>query len=389
MIHRSFRFRLAPTSEQAEQLQQTAGVIRLVYNLALAQRRDFYRQYWRATGRRLTWMAQWPELKALRAEFAWVAAVSATAQLNAIRDVDRAFANYFSGRSRFPSPRCRGIHDSFRFKGYEVNVRQLNGKWSLAWLPKIGWVKFRNTREMRGRALNVTVAHDAQGWRIVFTNEIEHEARLSALPSIGIDRGIANTLALSNGELFSTADTARLEQRKRKAQRVLARRKRGSDRYRKQRRRVARLQGRIARVRADWRHKITLGLAQRFGTVALEDLRVKNMTGAGRGKRGLNRSILEQGWRAFETVLAYKLEERGGSLVKVNPAFTSQECSACGTIDRASRESQASFACRSCGFAAHADTNAAINILRRSTASMRVEDRGCPADETRTVNLAA
>jgi putative transposase len=151
---------------------------------------------------------------------------------------------------------------------------------------------------------------------------------------------------------------------------------------------VLALAAKIARVRADWRHRTTIGIARRFGLVALEALPTANMTRSGRGKRGLNRSIQEQGWRAFETVLAYKLEERGGALERINPAYTSQECSACGVVDKASRESQSSFACRHCGFAGHADTNAAINILRRSTAFMRAEGRGCPPVETRTINHA-
>jgi putative transposase len=203
---------------------------------------------------------------------------------------------------------------------------------------------------------------------------------------VGIDRGIANTIALSTGELLSTPDTSRLERRKSRAQRVLSRRKRGSNRYRKQRQRLSRITSKIARVRSDWRHKSTLSITQRFGTVVLEDLRIPNMV---KTNRGLSRSIHEQGWGAFERVLTYKLEERGGTLIKINPAFTSQECSACGVIDRASRESQASFTCRHCGSAIHADTNAAINILRRSTASMRAEGGGYAPDETRTINLAA
>ncbi|WP_092587748.1 zinc ribbon domain-containing protein [Rhizobium mongolense] len=88
----------------------------------------------------------------------------------------------------------------------------------------------------------------------------------------------------------------------------------------------------------------------------------------------MNRAILEQGWHGFETVLAYKLEERGGYLCKVDPRHTSQTCSACGAVDRESRESQASFRCRQCGLRAHADHNGAINILRRNTAAMIVEE---------------
>jgi putative transposase len=245
----------------------------------------------------------------------------------------------------------------------------------------------RLTREWRGRVVSARFVKDALGWHVSLACEIEHEVPANDLPAVGIDRGVANTLALSTGELLSTPSTAKLERRKKRAQRALARRKRGSNRYRKQRLRVARIAAKIARVRADWRHWTTTDIARRFGTVAVEDLRTSNMTTKGRGKRGLNRSILEQGWGAFERVLAYKLEERGGTLVKVNPAYTSQECSACGAIDKASRESQASFACRHCGFRAHADHNAAINILRRSTAV--VEGRGCAPDEARTLAAAA
>ncbi|MCA1775376.1 MAG: transposase, partial [Loktanella sp.] len=108
-----------------------------------------------------------------------------------------------------------------------------------------------------------------------------------------------------------------------------------------------------------------------------------------RQKAGLNRAILDQGWHGFETVLAYKLEERGGHLCKVDPRYTSQTCSACGAVDRGSRESQASFHCRTCGFRAHADHNAAINILRRNTASMLVEEGHWVSVEARTIGGAA
>jgi putative transposase len=109
------------------------------------------------------------------------------------------------------------------------------------------------------------------------------------------------------------------------------------------------------------------------------------MTAAGPNKRGLNRSILNIGWNAIETMLAYKLEERGGTLLKINPAYTSQQCSACGTIDGGSRESQARFACLHCGHEMNADHNAAINILRQGLAG--AEGAGCGPVEARTSNL--
>jgi putative transposase len=313
-----------------------------------------------------------------------------------LRDLDKAFVNFFAGHAKYPTPRKRGVNDSFRFQGREVTVERLNAKWSRVRLPKIGWVKFRDTRPMRGVCKNATVSLDALGWHISFACEIEHVAPANICPSVGIDRGVANTLALSNGELLSLpARLDTFERRKRKARRALARKKRGSNRRKKALARVSRLSAKIARVRRDWHHKTALNIASRFGDVAIEDLKIVNMTASAKGtveepgrnvrqKAGLNRSILNQGWQSFETILAYKLEERGGTLTKVPASFTSQTCSVCGCIDRRSRKSQARFSCVHCGHEAHADTNAAIEILRRNTASMRIEEGHRLSGEVRT-----
>ena len=128
MILRGVRYKLAPTAEQETLLRQFAGVCRLIYNLALEQRRDWWRHYERETGAKLNYVAQARQLTALRAEFDWIAAVSQTCQQQALRDLDQAFASFFAGRACYPSPRKRGINDSFRFQGREVEVRCLNAK---------------------------------------------------------------------------------------------------------------------------------------------------------------------------------------------------------------------------------------------------------------------
>lgn len=388
VIHRGFRYRLYPSPEQAALLGQTASATRFVYNLALEQRRDFWRQA-KAQGIALNFISQGREITQVRAEHDWLGAVAATPLIQALRQLDDAFRAFFTRRAGYPTFRNKGDRPRFRHKGTEVRLTEVSRRWAMIRVPKIGLVRLRLTRPWRGRIVSANFSRDALGWHVSLGCEIEHEAPANSLPGIGIDRGIANTLALSNGEIVSTPAMVKLTRRKKAAQRVLARRRSGSARYRAQRQRVARIAAKIARARADWRHRATTDIARRFGLVSIEALHTSDMTRSGRGKRGLNRSILEQGWGAIEAALAYKLEERGGTLVKVDPRFTSQTCSDCGTIDKASRESQASFACRSCGFTIHADTNAALNILRRSTASMRVEDGGCPADESRTANHVA
>lgn len=385
-INRGYKFKLDPTDVQAKAFAQTVGVCRFVYNLALEQRRDHYRQFHLATGGSISYASQCRELTELRADVEWIADVSQTCEQQALRDLDKAFVNFFKGIAHYPTPRKKGLNDSFRFQGREVEVRPLNGKWSTVRLPKIGWVKLRHTRRLHGCIKNATISHAPDGWHISFACEIEHLNPSNTNPAVGIDRGVANSLALSDENMFTAPESfARLDRQRRKAQRVLARRKRGSRNYARQRKRVAALAAKTGRIRKDFLHRTSTSIARRYGVVVLEDLKIRNMTASAKGtveepgrmvrqKAGLNRSILEQGWAMFATLLDYKLTERGGYLATVNPAYTSQTCSACGSIDSRSRKNQAVFSCRTCGFDIHADTNAAINVLRRwNTPSLPVE----------------
>lgn len=253
MIHRAFRYKLRPTEDQARQFVQFSGVVRLIYNLALEQRRDHWRAYRRTHGKAISMPSQARELTTLRAEFEWIAAVHVTPQQQALRDLDRAYANFFAGCAGYPSPRRKGVKDAFRFQGREIETKRLNGKWSAVRLPKIGWVKFRDTRRLRGKVQNVTISLSADGWHVAFACEIEHTAPRNHLPSVRIDRGVANTLTLSTGEhLHIPPSLAEIERKKRRAQRVASRRKRGSLRHAKACRRVTTLQARAARIRQDW-----------------------------------------------------------------------------------------------------------------------------------------
>lgn len=379
IIHHGFRYKLRPTPEQEASLRQFSGVCRLIYNIALEQRAVWGRSH------KINFAKQSAEATELRNAYDWIAAVNRSCIEQTLRDLDKAFSNFFSGRARFPVFKRKDDAASFRFQGREISIIRLNGKWSAVRVPKIGLVKFRDTRPRQGIIKNATIARDALGWHISLSCEIEIEAPINEGVAVGVDRGVVNTLALSTGEMFSVPQSlATVDRRHRAAQRVIARRKKGSKRRQHAIRRAARLTAKRYRIRRDWHHKTALSIARRFGVVVLEDLKIANMTASARGtielpgknvrqKAGLNRSILNQGWGSFAAILDYKLKERGGALVTVDPAYTSQSCSECGAVDRLSRESQAVFACRHCGFRAHADHNAAINILRRSTASMGVE----------------
>lgn len=382
------KYRLYPTDLQADQLAQFARVTRFIYNLALEQRRDFWRQFKRATGRGLTYFEQSRQLTLLRAECDWIAAVPASCQHGALQDLDKAFARFFRGGG-LPRFRKAGIHESFEVRGQNTGARPLNRKWSQIRVPKIGWIKYRDTRPIRGEIRSTRIICEGGKWFACIGVRDDFDAPANYLPPIGIDRGVKLALALSNGETVRAPDTlAALDRHARKAQRILSRRKRGSRRYAKQRTRVAAIKSKAASVRRDWQHKATTQIAREYGAVVIEGLQTRGMTARAHNvgvaqKRGLNRAILNIGWGSIELMLAYKLEQRGGTLIKINPAYTSQTCSACGAIDRESRESQARFSCRHCGHTMNADHNAAINILRQGLPG--VDGRGYAPDEARTI----
>lgn len=413
-------YRLYPTAGQEALLSQTAGVCRLVYNLALEQRLTWGgRPYGGGAPRRFGAMGMSGELSGLRRAFGWIGAVSQTAQMQALIDLDRAWTNFFEGRAGRPRPRKRGAGDAFRHVGREIAVRRLNRKWSEVRVPKIGWVRYRDTRPLRPGAngavnvRNATLRRAAGGgWEISIACLVRVEGRPAPVGAIGVDRGVAVPYALSSGEKVALPDAmARRVTALRRAAKALSRRDRGSKRYDRARRRVARLRARDARTRAHVAHALSRRLANAYGLVAIESLNVAGMTASARGsveapgrnvaqKAGLNRAILNVGWHAFERMLAYKLDETGGVLVKVPAAYTSQTCSACGRVDRRSRESQAIFRCTACGTAANADVNAARNVLaralsgdvsgkdrRRNTPSQDVEGKASAPCEASTRGL--
>jgi putative transposase len=376
---RTATYRLYPTPEQAERLGQWVGIVRFVYNLALDQRRWFARR-----GRPINAVTQGRELTALRAESPWIADAPRTALDRAIRDLDLAYRNFWSGRAGAPKPRKRGLNDSLRLKGEDFKLRKTGRRTGRISLPKIGELRIRLDRPLPGLQRSVTILRRAGQWHAVIWFASDAEAPAASGPSVGIDRGIAVFAALSSGELIAGPNVGRRAAKTlAKAQRSLARKRKGSQNYRKARLRVARLHMRVSDARKDFLHKVSTDIAKSHGVVVLEDLKIGNMTASAKGtleapgrnvraKAGLNRAILDQGWGTFRTMLAYKLEERGGHLLTVDPRNTSRTCSSCGVVDADSRDG-VRFACRSCGHEAHADTNAAINILRRGTPSMPVE----------------
>jgi len=388
MIFRGYTYVLRPTPDQERLMEQTAGVCRLVWNLALEQRRDHWRAYKAQTNDVITYTSQARELTSLRREFDFVRAAHVTALQRTLKGLDRAFRNFWRGSGGYPSFKVKGRNDAFSFVGREAAVAKVNRRWAKTYIPKIGWVKYRNTREMKGEIREVTIAKTSSGWAISF-GCLHDGPELSSSGSVGIDRGVAVPLMLSDGtEYLLPNGLVAAERRVRQAQRLLSRAKRGSRRRESSLRMVRAAQAKKARIRKDWAHKATSDIAARYGTIVIEALKTKQMTasakaGGGAQKRSINRAILNVGWHQIEAMLSYKAHR----LIKVDPAYSSQTCSSCGAVDRESRKSQASFHCTSCGFQDNADRNAAAVILLRGS-TPGVEASGCRAVEAHTAEAA-
>ena len=341
MSFRGFTYRLKPNALQEEDFRQFAGVCRLVWNVALEQRREHWRNYQARTGDNLNFVTQSRELTVLRREVDFVRAVSQTCEQYTLKALDAAYQRAFKGLGGFPDFKKRGDKESFTFNGREITVERLNRRWGRVKLPKIGWVKFRYTRNISGKITEATVSLTSLGWQISIACKDCDVRPFATEGAVGIDRGVAVPLMLSDGTSYMLPEQLDvLERRARKAQRILARRKRGSNRHAKARKRVAAIRAKQARVRKHWAHVTTTEICRNYGTVIIERLRTKDMTRSAAGtvenpgknvsqKRGLNRAILNVGWSQIEAMLFYKAHR----LEKVDPRFTSQTCSRCGVVD--------------------------------------------------------
>ncbi len=399
----AYRYRLYPTIEQGAALHRWCGCARAIYNAGLEQRQTAYKLF----GVSLGYNQQGVGLGDLKTALPWLSEPHSDVLQQSLRDLDLAYRNFFAGRAAFPRFKRKGRRDSFRVQARAsapVRVRRLSRHWGEIIIPKFGAVRFRWSRKPVGEIRHITVVRDVLGWHLCLCcNEPIRAVAVNDAAPVGIDRGVAATAALSTGMLHCAPPLppGQVERQRRLARKAgrqeTARRRRPNDQRRRSRRHqrildaLARLQAREARVRKNFLHKLTTDITKSHGVVVIEDLRVRNMTRSAKGtirspgrnvaqKRGLNQAVLRQGWGEIEQMLAYKLDREGGTLIKVNPAYTSQMCGQCGVVDRRSRTSQAVFACVACGHTAHADINAARNIL---AAGLAVTARGAFGEVSR------
>ncbi|OXJ14620.1 RNA-guided endonuclease TnpB family protein [Burkholderia sp. AU6039] len=370
----AFKFELMPNGEQQRDMRRFAGSCRFVYNKALALQKENYE----AGGKFIGYVAMAKHLTEWRngGETPWLKDAPVHPLQHALKDMERAYKNFFAKRAAFPKFKKRGQRDSFRYPDpKQFKLDQPNGR---IFLPKLGWMRLRLSRPVLGELRNATVSFNSGKWCVSIQTEREVEQPVPHATSvIGIDVGIARFATMSDGTFVAPLNSFKKhEARLRRCQRAMSRKVKFSNNWKKAKTRVQRIHARIGNARRDYLHQATTTISKNHAMVCIEDLQVRNMSRSAAGstdapgknvraKSGLNKAILDQGWFEFRRQLEYKLAWIGGWLVAVPPANTSRTCPACGYVSAENRTTQEKFACVECSYEENADVVGALNILAR------------------------
>lgn len=373
IVRKAYKFRLKPTPEIEQKLTLFAGHSRFIWNKCL--KHNLERLANRQPIMRYFEMDFWSKLWKTSEEYSFLKECPAQVLQQKLKDLDRAFMDAFDKKQpnkRIPKTRKKNIHDSFRFpepKHFKIENRHIK-------LPKIGWVRFYQSQDIKGTPKNATISRSGNNWFVSIQVEQDIVVPVrGTVSSVGIDVGIAKFAATSDGNYIQPLNAyRRTEVKLAIAQRKLSKKKEFSSNWKKQALKVRKIHSTITHARRDFQHKASTDLSKNHAMIAVEALKVKSMSKSAKGdvdtpgknvaaKSGLNKSILDQGWNAFKRQLQYKLNWSGGILVEVNPKNTSLRCSSCDLVSKENRLSQEKFQCKKCNHTENADTNAARNIL--------------------------
>jgi putative transposase len=370
----AYKYEILPNGAQQRCMRRFADCCRFVFNRALALQKERYERGEKKLGYAALCqlLTQWRNVP----ETPWLADAPTHPLQQALKDLERAYQNFFARRAHFPRFKRKGQCARFRYPdAKQFKVDQSNSR---LFLPKLGWLRYRNSREMLGVAKSITLSESCGRWYASIQTERAVERPVpSATRDVGIDLGIARFATLSDGSHVAPLNSFKKhEVRLRRYQRAMSRKVKFSQNWQKAKRRVQAIHARIGNARRDFLHKATTTISQNHAMVCIEDLQVGNMSKSSKGsaeapgknvraKSGLNKAILDQGWFEFRRQLEYKLTWAGGRLLAVPPHHTSLTCPRCDYVAAQNRTSQAKFKCVQCGYENHADVVGAMNVLAR------------------------
>lgn len=380
----TYRFRAYPSRTQSGRLTAWQHTLRSLWNAATSQRLTRLR---RDFGPWPTYNRQAAELTDLRRHCEWHKDVPTDFSQSLLRVVDSAWQDFFAKKKRLPRFKskdldwaCMRTAAPKRFRVARTRVK----------LPKLGWVKIRAHRKIIGVPKVISLTKDCEHWFVSITCEITEPepAHPHASKSVGLDAGVKLAVADSDGKRIRNPQYLKRSLKKlARAQRQLARKRKGSHRREKAKLRVAHLYQKIRRQRRHWQHQISSDYTKSHGIIVIEALKLKNMMRSAKGtaqkpgrnvkaKSGLNRSLSDVGWGEICRQLTYKSNWRGAVLLPVNPRNTSRRCRMCGHTCKENRRKRSLFLCVRCSHKEHADIHAAKNILALSQSQSPVETAG-------------
>ncbi|WP_335799886.1 transposase [Gallibacterium anatis] len=373
LLRKAFKFEIMPNGEQSRKIKQFCGCCRFVFNRALAWQNEQYQQ---DNNQKFSYSKIANLLPQWKKELIWLKECHSQVLQQSLKDLEKAFKNFFQQRADFPKFKKKGLKERFRFP-QGCKLEQQNNR---LYLPKIGWVRYRNSREVVGEIKNVTVSQKCGRFFVSIQTEFEYQISIHNGGEIGIDMGVARFATLSNGEFFTPLNAFKTYKGKlAKLQKRLKNKVKFSQNWQKLKAKIAKLHHKIANCRKDFLHKISTQISKNHAMIYIEDLQVANMSKSAKGtaeqhgknvaaKSGLNRAILDQSWFEFRRQLDYKTQWQGGFLVAVPPQNSSRTCPCCGHISKENRQTQAHFECVECGYTENADVVGAMNVLARGRA---------------------
>lgn len=360
IVAKTFRYRLEPNALQRQLFARFAGCCRFVFNQGLAARKVSHE----GEGVTLSYADQCkrlPELKKAE-ETAWLGEIHSQVLQQALKDLDSAYQHFFRRVKAgevpgFPRFKKKGQKDAFR---YPQGVKVKDGR---VYLPKIGWVKYRDSRAVEGKILQATIKREGEHWFISLACEVELPAPAPASTTeekaVGIDVGLKSFAVLSDGTEIENPRFLRTALAKlKKAQRRLSRKTKRSNNWKKQVVKVVKLHVQVKNSRKDFAHKVSTAIVKNHDVIAVEDLNIKGMV----KNRHLSRAISDVGWGLFMAMLEYKAKWAGKHFVRIGRfEASSKTCSNCG-VKKPMPLSVRTYACGGCGTVMDRDWNASLNI---------------------------
>jgi len=376
---KAYKYKLKPSAKIVAVFESWLAVLCELYNAALQERRDAY-QINHLSISRFDQDRQLPDIKKDRPD---LARIHSQVVQNVLKRVAFAFDNFFrrvkeGQKPGFPRFRSRSRYDSFTYlqSGFSLKGKKLH-------LSKIGKVTVHLSRLIEGEIKTCTIKREADGWYVIFAVEApEKEVAVAPKESVGVDVGIESFATLSDDEappIENPQYFRRAECDLKKGQRRVSRRVRGSNRRKKAVRLLQKKHLKVKRQRRDFHFKEARKLVSQYQSIAVEDLNIQGMV----KNHHLAKSVSDAGWGQFIMIVIYKAEEAGRTVVKVNPSYTSQDCSRCGYRNQI-RLGTRIYRCTRCDLVIHRDRNAAKRIEQRGRAVPSGSRRGVACEEPRT-----